>query len=68
MKVVSAVFHPLLMATYACLILWLMFPGFYSPLTSKAIPYVILAIFTTTFVIPVMSVLLIASDQENHQS
>ncbi len=58
MAAISSVFHPLLMATYACLIFWWIFPGFFSPVNSAAIPYLIFAIFTTTFLIPAGSVLL----------
>lgn len=58
MKVVSTVFHPLMMATYACLIFWWIFPGFFSPVNASAIPYLIFAIFTTTFLIPAGSILL----------
>ena len=40
MLVTSAVFHPLLMATYSCIILYLILPVVFSPIPINAIPTV----------------------------
>lgn len=59
MKLVSVVFHPLLMATYTCLLIWWVFPSFFSPINPSAIQYVLIAIFTTTFLVPVFCIFLL---------
>lgn len=57
MRTISVVFHPLLMATYSCIFLYLLTPQLYSPIPIKAIPNFIAVIFLTTFLIPVLSIL-----------
>lgn len=57
MQVVSVIFHPLLMATYATTIFYVVYPAIFSPVLPEFIPYLILAIFTTTAVIPAVSII-----------
>lgn len=57
MKVISAVFHPLLMSTYCSVLLYLMVPEIYSPIPVSSIPLFIGAVFITTFVVPGLSIL-----------
>lgn len=57
MQLVSVVFHPLLMATYTCILLAAVVPEAFSPIPEQGVPYFILAIFVTTFVVPALSVL-----------
>lgn len=57
MQLVSAVFHPLLMATYMCMLLAALVPEAFSPIPEQGIPYFILSIFITTFGVPALSVL-----------
>lgn len=59
MKLISAIFHPLLMATYTSMLLYIIFPSIFSPIPTHTIPYFIGAIFLTTFIIPVVSILLL---------
>jgi hypothetical protein len=67
MLVTSAVFHPLLMATYSCLILYLILPVVFSPIPIDAIPYFIITIFLTTVMVPALSVLMMKySKQISH--
>lgn len=56
--VFSAIFHPLLMATYSCIILYLTVPVVFSPIPINGIPYFIIAIFLTTAIVPGLSVML----------
>ena len=57
MKAVSALFHPLLMATYCCVIFYFTMPEIFAPVPQQSIPYFILSVFVLTFVIPVLSIL-----------
>lgn len=57
MKIVSVVFHPLLMATYSCVLLYLFVPEIFIPFPFEAIPYFIISVFITTFIVPVISLL-----------
>ncbi len=67
MLVTSAVFHPLLMATYSCIILYLILPVVFSPIPINAIPYFIITIFLTTVMVPALSVLMMKySKQISH--
>lgn len=63
MKSVSAIFHPLLMATYTCLLFYWVIPEIYSPIPPQAIPYFILSVFVLTFLIPVISILFLRFTQ-----
>jgi len=56
--IISAIFHPIMMATYSCLILYLILPVVFSPIPINAIPYFILTIFLTTALVPAFSVLM----------
>jgi hypothetical protein len=58
MKFVSFVLHPLLLASYVMLIFYFYLPEFFSPVASNSIPTLILATFITTFIIPVLSILI----------
>lgn len=57
LKPVGIVFHPLLMATYSCVLFYFLFPQIFSPIAFEAIPNFIGIVFLTTFVIPVISIL-----------
>lgn len=59
MQSISSLFHPLLMATYTSMLLYLIFPSIFSPIPIQSIPYFIGAIFLTTFLIPAISILLL---------
>lgn len=63
MKVISAVFHPLLMATYSCTILYLIIPEIFSPIRQESIPYYIAVVFITTCIVPALSVLFLKLTQ-----
>jgi len=52
MKLISMVFHPLLMPTYSFGILFLFIPEVIMPLTIVTLPF----LFITTFIIPLLSV------------
>lgn len=56
MHLISAVFHPLLMATYGCALFYWMLPEIYSPIPYKSIPMFIAVVFITTAVIPALSI------------
>lgn len=56
MKSVSAIFHPLLMATYVLVAFYLFMPDIFSPVALNSVPVVILATFLTTFIIPIISI------------
>ncbi|MEQ8240153.1 MAG: hypothetical protein RIA69_13125 [Cyclobacteriaceae bacterium] len=67
MLIVSAVFHPLLMSTYSCIILYFLLPVLFSPIPINAIPYFIITIFLTTVIVPALSILLMKySKQISH--
>jgi len=57
MKIISALLHPLLMATYSSILLFWLMPEIYSPIPYESIPYFIGAVFVTTFLIPSISIL-----------
>lgn len=57
MRIVSGIFHPLLMATYTCVLLYWLIPEIYTPIPIESIPSFIAVIFFTTFVIPLLSIL-----------
>ncbi|MFY0607388.1 MAG: hypothetical protein JXR10_11770 [Cyclobacteriaceae bacterium] len=57
MKVVSAIFHPLLMATYCSMLFYVTIPEIFTPIPREFIPYFIGAIFVTTALIPGLSIL-----------
>lgn len=57
MKAISAVFHPLLMATYCSILLYMLVPEVFSPIPLASVPYFIGAIFLTTFIVPSLSIL-----------
>ena len=58
MRFVSGLFHPLLLTSYLMGILYIYQPQFYSPVDQTQIPKLISAGFITTFLIPVLSVLI----------
>jgi membrane-associated phospholipid phosphatase len=55
MQIVSILFHPLLMPTIAFSILYFSYPESLSPITKESAPFLILAVFISTFIIPAMS-------------
>lgn len=55
-RIVSVVFHPLLMATYLVLILLIFFPIAVFPLSSSSFRGFLLLIFISTFVFPVLNI------------
>lgn len=57
MKLVSILFHPLLMATYSSTLLFFLFPAIFSPLAVQSIPFFIGAIFVTTCALPALTIL-----------
>ncbi len=56
MRLISFLFHPLLLATYLLLIFYRYLPELFSPVAASSIPKLILATFITTFIIPVLSI------------
>lgn len=64
MKVISAVFHPLLMATYSCAIMYWIIPEIYSPIRYESIPFFIGVVFLTTAVVPALSILFLKMTQK----
>lgn len=56
MKVISLIFHPLLLASYLMLVFYFYLPEIFNPVAVNSIPTLILATFITTFLIPVLSV------------
>ena len=58
MKLISGLFHPLILATYFLLLIYFFYPAFFSPVSESQIPKLILAAFVTTFIIPVLSILI----------
>ncbi|MBE61367.1 MAG: hypothetical protein CMB89_03330 [Flammeovirgaceae bacterium] len=63
MKSISAVFHPLLMATYSCLIMFLVIPELFAPIRYESIPYFIGVVFVTTCIVPAISILFLRFTQ-----
>lgn len=57
MKIISVLVHPLLLTTYSFVLIYVFVPEMYSPVPAEAIPYFIGAVFVTTFIIPVISML-----------
>ena len=58
MRFVSVIFHPLIMATYFMCVLLIYEPSFFSPVDASQVPRLIMAAFVTTFVIPLLSILI----------
>jgi membrane-associated phospholipid phosphatase len=58
MKFISGLFHPLLLASYFLLFLYFYHPVFFSPIPLPQVPKLLFASFVTTFVIPVLSILI----------
>ena len=56
MKLWSAVFHPLLLATYLMVVLYFWAPELFGTLGVRRIPILILATAITTFIIPSLSI------------
>jgi len=54
---ISILLHPLLMPTYMFMILIRFLPDVFNPMSMKAMLYVLLLVFLTTFVIPSLSLL-----------
>ncbi|MFC2126255.1 PA-phosphatase [Bacteroidota bacterium] len=54
---ISILMHPLLMPTFMFMILIRFLPDIFNPLSMKAMFYVLLLVFLTTFVIPALSLL-----------
>ncbi|MEO9482256.1 MAG: hypothetical protein ABJG47_02370 [Ekhidna sp.] len=61
MKVISVVFHPLLIATYLSYILFTQSPELFPRVIPQAIPQFILVIFITTCLMPALSIFLLRS-------
>lgn len=57
MKGISVVFHPLLLPTFMFFVIFKYVPQAFRPLSEEAAPYILLALTTTTFVIPALSML-----------
>ncbi len=56
MKGVSAIFHPLLLATYMFTLIFLTAPELIGSISREVIPTLIMAVFLTTFLIPLFSI------------
>ena len=56
MKLVSLIFHPLLLSSYLMVIFYFYLPEIFNPVAVNSVPTLILATFITTFLIPVLSV------------
>ena len=61
MKIVSVVFHPLLMATYLSAILFTKAPELFPRVMPQVIPQFILVVFITTCLMPALSIFLLKS-------
>ncbi|WP_420576052.1 hypothetical protein [Ekhidna sp.] len=61
MKIVSVVFHPLLMATYLSAILFTEAPELFPRVMPQVIPQFILVVFITTCLMPALSIFLLKS-------
>ncbi len=59
MKIVSVVFHPLLMATYLSYVLFTKSPELFPRVVPQAIPQFLLVIFITTCLMPALSIFLL---------
>ncbi|MEO9869858.1 hypothetical protein [Ekhidna sp.] len=59
MKIVSVVFHPLLMATYLSSILFLKAPEFFPRVLPELVPKFVLIVFITTCLMPALSIFLL---------
>ncbi|WP_370089964.1 hypothetical protein [Ekhidna sp.] len=59
MKIVSVVFHPLLMATYLSAVLFTKAPELFPRVMPQLIPQFILVIFITTCIMPALSIFLL---------
>ncbi len=57
MQALSVVFHPLLLPTIMFFVIFYFVPQAFRPLADENVPYILLALSTTTFVIPVLSLL-----------
>lgn len=56
MQLISFVLHPLLLPTWVFSVIFYILPESVKPIDTEAIPYLILAILITTFIIPVLSI------------
>ena len=56
-NIIAILLHPLLMPTFMFVIFIYFLPDIFNPLSMKAMLYVLLLIFLTTFVIPALSIL-----------
>ncbi|MEQ9467822.1 MAG: hypothetical protein RLN88_10455 [Ekhidna sp.] len=59
MKIISVVFHPLLVATYLSTMLFIKTPELFPRVMPQAVPSFVLAIFITTCVMPALSLFLL---------
>ena len=59
MQIISVVFHPLLMATYMSLILYLFVPEAFSPYPRQVVPKLVIYIFFLTALLPSILVVLL---------
>lgn len=59
MKIVSVVFHPLLMATYLSYVLFTKSPELFPRVVPQAVPQFLLVIFITTCLMPALSIFLL---------
>ena len=59
MQIISVVFHPLLMATYMSLILYLFVPEAFSPYPRQVVPKLVISIFFLTALLPSILVVLL---------
>jgi membrane-associated phospholipid phosphatase len=57
MQVLSVVFHPLLLPTIMFFVIFRYVPQAFRPLADENVPYILLALSTTTLIIPVLSLL-----------
>ncbi|MEQ9303691.1 MAG: hypothetical protein RJQ14_07215, partial [Marinoscillum sp.] len=55
--------HPLLMATYSCILMYLLIPEIFSPISYESIPYFIGVVFLTTCIVPSLSILFLLLTQ-----
>lgn len=58
-KIISLIFHPLLLPTYAAIYVTIFAPHFFAQLSSKAFQLSVIVIFILTFIFPVVALLLI---------
>lgn len=57
MQALSVVFHPLLLPTIMFFVIFRYVPQAFRPLADENVPYILLALSTTTLIIPVLSLL-----------